>query len=153
MNVNLKYQQKDKNQHLDLLIDPSFQGVNRIFVLSFKGETQRTSYKRYYLPTVEIKCYNVMIDRKNFFDQPVKHKLMTYDNIRKIATGQGDDYTTSWLLDYHYFKNYSQQTFVGLQDVLKTSSRYVLKTSSTRLQHNNFSSFEDDALEDENLLR
>ena len=82
-----------------------------------------------------------MIDRKNFFDQPVKHKLMTYDNIRKIATGQGDDYTTSWLLDYHYFKNYSQQTFVGLQDVLKTSSRYVLKTSSTRLQHNNFSSF------------
>ena len=45
-----------------------------------------------------------MIDVRNLFDQPVKNNLITYDNIRKIATGQGDDYTTGFLLDYTYFK-------------------------------------------------
>ena len=53
----------------------------------------------------EIKEYNVMIDGHNFFDQPVKNNLRTYD-ISKIATGQGEDYTTGSLLDYLYFKNY-----------------------------------------------
>ena len=47
-----------------------------------------------------------MIDGRNFFDQPVKNDLRTHDNIRKIAIGQGDDYTTGCLLDYPYFKNY-----------------------------------------------
>ena len=49
--------------------------------------------------TVEIKDYNVMIDEKNDFDQPVKNDLITYENIRKITSGQGDDYTTGYLLD------------------------------------------------------
>ena len=70
------------NQHLDYLIDPSFQGVSRLFVLPFENEAQRTSYKRYYLPTREIKSY-VMIDRENVFDQPIINSLKTYDNIRK----------------------------------------------------------------------
>ena len=47
-----------------------------------------------------------MIDGKNFFDQPIKNNRVTYENIRKNATGQGDDYTTGCLLDYIYFKNY-----------------------------------------------
>ena len=46
-----------------------------------------------------------MIDGQSFFDQPVRNDLITYDNIRKIATGQKDGYTTGCLLDYHYFKN------------------------------------------------
>ena len=46
-----------------------------------------------------------MIDGRNFFDLPVKKSLITYDNIRKIATGQGDDYTTGCLLDYNYFND------------------------------------------------
>ena len=45
-----------------------------------------------------------MIDKQNFFDQPVKNNLITSDSIQKIATGQGDDYTTGCLLDYNYFK-------------------------------------------------
>ena len=53
---------------------------------------------------MEIKDYNVMIEGRNFSDQPIKNDLKTYDNIRKIATGQGDDYTTGCLLDYPYFK-------------------------------------------------
>ena len=61
----------------------------------------RTSNKRYYIPNVEIKDYNVMIDGKNFFDQPVKNDKATCENI-----GQDDDYTTGCLLDYTYFKKY-----------------------------------------------
>ena len=80
-----KYQPKisteRQNQYLDFLIDPSFQGVNRVFVLSFEDEEQKTRYKRYYLPIVRIKSCNVVIDVQNFFDQPVKHRLMTYDSI------------------------------------------------------------------------
>ena len=75
---------------------------------------QRTSNKIYYLPNVEIKDYNVMIDGKNFFDQPVKNNKATYENIRKIATGQGDDYATGCLLDYIYFKNYYKMIIVDL---------------------------------------
>ena len=85
-----------KNRYLEFLIDPSFQGVNSLFALSFKDENGRESYKQYYRPTVEIKDYNVIIDGRNFFDQPTKNELKTYDNIRKIATGQGDDYTTEY---------------------------------------------------------
>ena len=55
------------------------------------------------LPNAELKDYNVMIDGKNFFDKPIKNNKETYENIRKIATGQGDDYTTGCLLDYSYF--------------------------------------------------
>ena len=93
------------NPNLNHLVEPSFQGVNRIFVLAFENDSQRTSNKRYYLPNVEIKDYNVVIDGKNFFDQPVKNNKITYENIRKIATGQGDDYTTGCLLDYAYFRD------------------------------------------------
>ena len=103
-----------QNANLNNLIEPSFQGINRLFVLAFENDDQRTSNKRYYIPNVEIKDYNVMIDGKNFFDQPVKNDKVTYENIRKIATGQGDDYTTGCLLDYIYFKNYCKMIAVDL---------------------------------------
>ena len=59
-----------------------------------------------YLPHVQIKDYNVLIDGQNFFNQPVKNNLIKYDNIQNITTGQGDDYTACCQLDYLYFKNY-----------------------------------------------
>ena len=55
-----------------------------------------------------------MIDGKTFFDQPVKDNKVTYENIRKIATGQGDDFTNGCLLDYIYFKNYCKMIVVDL---------------------------------------
>ena len=61
-----------QNPNLNHLIEPSFQGVNRLFVLAFENDAQRISNKRYYILNVEIKDYNAMIDGKNFFDQPVK---------------------------------------------------------------------------------
>ena len=69
------------NLYLDFLIDPSFQGVNRPFALSFENKKDRTLHTKYYLPTTEIKDYNVMINGQNFFDQSVKNNLRTKDNI------------------------------------------------------------------------
>ena len=96
------------------MVEPSFQGANRLFVLAFENDTQRTSAKGYYLPNAEIKDYNVMINGENFFDQPIKNKKVTYENIRKIAAGQGDDYTTGRLLDYPYFKDSYKMIAVDL---------------------------------------
>ena len=73
-------------------------------MLAFENDDQRTSNKRYYIPNVEIKDYNVMIDGKNFFDQPVKNDKVTYENIRKVATGH-----RRWLYNWlfvTYFKKY-----------------------------------------------
>ena len=92
------------NQYLNHLVDPSFQGVNILFILSFENEDDRRSQSNYYLPKVEVKDYNVIIDGKTFFDQPINHDFRTYENIRKTATCQGDDYTMGCLLDYPYFK-------------------------------------------------
>ena len=65
-----------QNANLNHLTEPSFQDVNRLFVLAFEDDAQRISRKRY-IPNVEIKDYNVMIDGKNFFDQPVKNDKVT----------------------------------------------------------------------------
>ena len=103
-----------QNTNLINLIEPSFQGINILFVLAFENDDQRISNNRYYVPNVEIKDYNVMINGKNFFDQSVKNDRITYENIRKIAAGQGDDYTTCCLLDYIYFKKYYKMSAVDL---------------------------------------
>ena len=69
---------------------------------------------QYLLLTVEIKEYNVMIDGKNLFNQPIKNDLITYENIRKFATCQGDDYTTGCLVVCNYFKNYYKMVATDL---------------------------------------
>ena len=103
-----------RNPNLNHLIEPSFQGVNRLFVLAFENDDDRTNDDEYYLPTVEIKDYNIMINHENFFDQPIKKNKVTYENIRKIAAGQGDDYTTGCLLDYSYFADTYKMIAVDL---------------------------------------
>ena len=92
-----------QNPNLNHSVEPRFQGVNRLFVLAFENDDDRTIDEKNYLPTVEIKDYNIMINGEHFFDQPIKNNKVTYENIRKIAIGQGDDYTTGCLLDYPYF--------------------------------------------------
>ena len=121
-----------QNANLNHLIEPSFQGVNRLFVLAFEDDAQRISRKRYYIPNVEIKDYNVMIDGKNFFDQPVKNDKVTYENIRKITIGQGDDYTTGCLLDYTYFKKYYKMIAIDL------SKQQALDVDPKTIQQINF---------------
>ena len=107
------------------LADPSFQGVNRLFVLSFENEDDRRSHSNYCLPKVEVKDYNVMIDGKNLFDQPKNNDIKTYENITKTATGQGDDYATGCLLDYLYCKENYKMISIDLskQQALDASPR------------------------------
>ena len=71
-------------------------------------------HAKYYLLNVEITDYNVMIDEQNLFNKPVKNNLKTYKNIRKVATGQGDDYMGSCLFDYNCLKKYYQMTAIDL---------------------------------------
>ena len=122
-----------RNVNLNRLIDTSFQGINRLFVLAFEDDAQRTSNKRYYIPNVEIKDYNVMIDGKNFFDQPIKNNRVTYENIRKIAVGHGDDYATGCLLDYIYFKKYYKMIALDLskQQALDADLRAIQRINFT----------------------
>ena len=121
-----------QNPNLNHLVEPSFQGVNRLFVLAFEND-DRTSDDQYYLPTVEIKDYNIVINGENVFDQPIKNNKITYDNIRKIATGQGDDYTTSCLLDYPYFANTYKMIAVDLskQQALDADPRAIQQINFT----------------------
>ena len=122
-----------QNPNLNHLVEPSFQGVNRLFVLAFENDDDRTSDDQYYLPTLEIKDYNIMTNGENLFDQPIKNRGVTYDNIRKIATGQGDDYTTGCLLDYPYFANTYKMIAVDLskQQVLDADPRAIQQINFT----------------------
>ena len=94
------------------LLDSSCNGVKRLFVLSYNNTAGNNqvfvdSYKKYFLPRVKIDNYNIEIDGRNLYDQPINNSIKQYDKIRKISTGQGDDYTADCLLDYSYFrKNY-----------------------------------------------
>ena len=74
-----------------------------------------------------------MIDGRNFFDQPIKNDKMTYENIRKIATSQGDDYTTGCLLDYAYFENYYKMIAIDLskQQALDADPRAIQQINFT----------------------
>ena len=122
-----------QNPNLTHLIETSFQGVNRVFVLAFENDDDRTSDDQYYLPTVEIKEYNIMINGENFFDQPIKNNKVTYENIRKIATGQGDDYATGCLLDYSYFGDTYKMIAVDLnkQQALDADPRAIQQINFT----------------------
>ena len=122
-----------QNPNLNHLVEPRFQGVNRLFVLAFESDNHRTSDERYYLPTVEIKDYNIMINGENVFDQPIKNNKVTYDNIRKIATCYGDDYTTGCLLDYPYFKDTYKMIAVDLskQQALDADPRAIQQINFT----------------------
>ena len=122
-----------QNPNLNHLVEPSFQGVNGLFVLAYENDTQRTSAKSCYLPNVEIKDYNIMFNGENFFDEPIKDNKVTYENIRKIATGQRDDYTTGCLLDYPYFKDSYKMIAVDLskQQALDPDPRAIKQINFT----------------------
>ena len=117
-----------RNPNLNRLVEPSFQLVNRPFVLTFENDEQRISHSGYYIPNVEIKNYNVMIIGENFFEQPIKSNKVTYENIGKIVTGQGDD----CLLDNSYF-NDTYKTILG-----NLSKQLALDADPRAIQQINF---------------
>ena len=100
------------NNNLNYLIDPTFTKVNRLFVLSFENENDRTSFSKYYTPKVEIKDFNVLIDGKSFFDVPVKNKEEACK--KNIEISKNNDYTTGNLLDYEYFSKHYKLIAIDL---------------------------------------
>ena len=122
-----------QNPNLSYLIELSFQGVNRLFVLAFENNAQRKVHSSYYLPNVEIKNYNVIINGENFFDQPIKDNKVTYENIRKVAIGKRDDYKTGFLLDYLYFRDNYKMIAIDLsrQQALDPDPRQIQQINFT----------------------
>ena len=97
---------------MNYLTDPTFTNVNRLFVLSFENETDITSFEEYYVPKVEVKDFNVLIDGRPFFEIPVKNKEEAYEQI--IEMSRNNDYTTDNLLDYEYFSKHHKLIAVNL---------------------------------------
>ena len=118
-------------QGKNMLLNASFQGVKRLFVLAYFIAAGNNAYqgagikdnKKYFLPRGEIKNHNVLIDGRNFYDQPI-------DEVRKVSTGYGDDYKTGCLLDYAYFKDNYRLTAVDLrkQKALDADPRAIQQT-------------------------
>ena len=104
----------NEEKYIRELLDSSYQGVKRLFVLAYNNTADDNdnrvsidSFKKYFLPRIKIENYNIEIDGRNFYDQPINDSIKQCDEIRKISTGQSDDYTTGCLLDFSYFeKNY-----------------------------------------------
>ena len=90
-------------------LDTSFQGVSRLLIAAYETDDVRRntnhehSRRRYYLPTAEIKDYNVLMDGRNFYDQNVNSSIVRYNELLKMTTGRSEDYSTRCLLDYNYY--------------------------------------------------
>ena len=125
----------DANASIRESLDSSCQGMNRWFVLAYKGGANRVtadSHRRYFLPRVEVKNYNIEFDGRNCYDQLINNQktddlIKQYDELREPSTGQGDDYTSGCLLDFDYFKtNYRLiAADVSKQKALDTDSRGI----------------------------
>ena len=126
-------------------LDPSFQGVNRLFVMAYDNvntnRSTRDGRTRYYLPTIDINKYNVIIDGRNFYDNPIENDIEKYRELKKVMIGKGKDYTTGSLLDYNYFKKHYKLVAVDLSKqkelnadpraIQQIEFKYMLGTNST----------------------
>ena len=107
-----EYKTKEQTENADvnspkyISLDPSFQGVNRLFVMAYNrvdGQPTRNGQRKYYLPRISLNKYNVIIDRRNFYDNPIESDIEKHRELKKVMIGKGEDYTTGSLLDYNYF--------------------------------------------------
>ena len=131
-----------KNNNLNYLIDPTFTKVNRLFVLSFINEEDRTSFSKSYVPSIEIKDFNVSIDGKSFFDAPLKNKEQAYEQI--IEMSRNNDYTTGNSLDYEYFSKHYKIIAIDLSKQTELVENHDLKQQINfigRLEEDNVTMF------------
>ena len=115
---------QNKNNNSYYLIDTTFSNVDRLFVLSFENEDDRTSYYKYYVPSVEVKDYNVLIDGNAFFELPIKNIDETYEKIIQIADHSGY-YTRGNLLDYKYFKEHYKLIVIDLSKQIELENKDI----------------------------
>ena len=118
------------NNNLNILIDPTFTNVNRLFVLAYRTADDRQSFSHFYLPRVMVKDFNVIIDKLAFFDLPIKTEEEAYEKIIDIS--RNNEYTTGNLLDYDYFKKHYKLIAIDL------SKQQVLQENEDLIQQINF---------------
>ena len=118
------------NNNLNILIDPTFTNVNRLFLLAYQTADNRQSFPQFYLPRVMVKDFNVVIDKLAFFDLPIKTEEEAYE--KTIDISRNNEYTTGNLLDYDYFKNYYKLIAIDL------SKQQVLQENEDLIQQINF---------------
>ena len=118
------------NNNLNILIDPTFTNVNRLFVLAYQNADDRQTFSQFYLPNVMVKDYNVIIDKLAFFDLPIKTEAEAYEKIIDIS--RNNEYTTGNLLDYDYFKKHYKLIAIDL------SKQQVLQENKDLIQQINF---------------
>ena len=118
------------NNNLNILIDPTFTNVNRLFILAYQNADDRQSFSRLYLPNVMVKDYNVIIDKLAFLDLPIKTEEEAYEKIIDIS--RNNEYTTGNSLDYDYFKKHYKLIAIDL------SKQQVLQENEDLIQQINF---------------
>ena len=99
----------DANVFKDINLDPSFQGVNRLFVTAYNrvdGQPNRDDQRKYYLPRIDLEKYNVIIDGRNFYDNPIESDIEKYRELEKVMIGKGEDNTTGSFFDFNYFNKH-----------------------------------------------
>ena len=134
----------DANVFKYINLDPSFQGVNRLFVMSYNrvdDQPTKNGQRKYYLPRISLNKYNVIIYGRNFYDNKIESDIEKYRELKKVMIGKGEDYTTGSLLDYNYFDKHFKLVAVDLskQKELDADPRaiqqigfeYMLRTNST----------------------
>ena len=111
-----EYKTKEINEDADVDVF-NFQGVNRLFVMAYNrvdGQPTRNGQQKYYLPRIHLNKYNVIIDGRNFYDNPIESDIEKYRELKKVMIGKGEDYTTGSLLDFNYFDKHYKLVAVDL---------------------------------------
>ena len=144
-----EYKTQEINENADanvfkyINLDPSFQGVNRLFVMAYNranGQPTRNGQQKYYLPRIDLNKY-VIIDGRNFYDNPIESDIEKHRELKKVMIGKGENYTTGSLLDFNYFDKYYKLVAVDLSKqkeldadpraIQQIEFKYMLGTNST----------------------
>ena len=145
-----EYKTKQINENADanvfkyINLDPSFQGVNRLFVMAYNranDQPTRNGQQKYYLPRIDLEKYNVIIDRRNFYDNPIKSDIEKYRELTKVMIGKAEVNTTGSLFDFNYFNKHYKLVAVDLSKqkeldadpraIQQIEFKYMLGTNST----------------------
>ena len=145
-----EYKTKEINEDADanvfkyINLDPSFQGVRRLFVMAYNrvdGQAIRNGGRKYYLPRISLNKYNVIIDGRNFNDNPIESDIEKYRELKQVMIGKGEDDTTGSLLDFNYFNKHYKLIAVDLSKqkeldadpraIQQIEFKYMLETGST----------------------
>ena len=145
-----EYKTKEINENADanvfkyINLNPSFQGVNRLFVTAYNranGQPTRNGQQKYYLPRIDLEKFNVIIDGRNFYDNPIESDIEKYRELKKVMIGKGEDYTKGYLLDFNYFDKHYKLAAVDLSKqkeldadpraIQQIEFKYMLGTNST----------------------